>query len=71
MVEEVRVVEDMKTSSSNPDSRTCPTERSIELILQKSIPVLTVVQIGTDKFVNGHHKGRQENVDKRIVEETL
>jgi hypothetical protein len=35
MVGEVRVVEDMKTSSSNPHSRTCPIERSIELILQK------------------------------------
>jgi len=33
--------------------------------------VLTVVQIGADKFANGHQKGRQENVDKRIVEETL
>jgi hypothetical protein len=34
-------------------------------------PQCVVMQIGDDKIVDGHHKGRNKNVDKSIVEEMM
>ena len=52
----------------------CPTECNIEVTLSTTVgPILvwTVIQIGVDTFVNEHHQGRNESVDKNIVEEIL